>query len=483
MTDLALLRTYGFRGESLASILQQSSKIVIHTRPAGWVPFEKVLYPGGHTSIREKPDAIIGHLRGYGTKILVDGFLSNTPDQRKALDFKFELDRVIQLLEAYSIAHHRVEIILKYFDGDVITKFPSADSSEKRFLQVCGSELSPKDLFEVHYRSEDKKWQVNGWIGTKDSPKLKAQYMFLNNLPLGGKNLFEKLLARCAKKVPFIKRHSPLPSWYCLFITCPRNLYTVRVREQRKVPIFDKSESEDRAAREFKSSLKQFLVHQSGGVVISQESSSPQRPVTTMPAQPSCSDGPYGQNISVSRLIGPGICLVTSKKKQFPVADILRSSTHESGRESEEQVEVISTEKLSKSFSFSHGSKQTAKRSHDSPSFRDDAKAARLQGHQPLPRGFLGQTSTTTTSPERKSLPAHISEAHRLSSKNSEEILRDIRIVQNQLESAFQRLQKVEACLGVSSPRTKTRESLRKLAAQEENSSSGTASGSLLDKK
>jgi DNA mismatch repair protein MutL len=206
LEDLNQIKNLGFRGEALSSI-DQVSKILIKSRPKeiaedlGW-------------QIKNKNLEKIG--MSFGTVIEVSELFYNTPARKKFLKSKnIELRRIVELLEAFALAHPQVSFSLKNNQREIL-KFKK-EKIEKRIENVLGEDFSRK---LIPLKIEKEHFKISGFIF---HPQLareqqKKQFIFVNKRNIKNK----KIRATVKKSFSTLITKSAQPA-FILFIEVPEN--------------------------------------------------------------------------------------------------------------------------------------------------------------------------------------------------------------------------------------------------------------------
>lgn len=143
--DLWRLKTFGFRGEALASLAAVSELTLISRTKKDKTAFRIKSKFGAKTSV----NPISGEV---GTKIVIENLFENVPARLKFLKSESAENQAIrQIIKALALANPSVEF--KYFEDDkMVLLFQKADSALKRTGQVL-------DLPALHSAQD----QAEGW--------------------------------------------------------------------------------------------------------------------------------------------------------------------------------------------------------------------------------------------------------------------------------------------------------------------------------
>jgi DNA mismatch repair protein MutL len=170
--DLFDIRSFGFRGEALASIAEVS-RLRIRSRTAdqshGW---ELEVTHG-----RLTPPVECGC--PYGTTIEIRNLFENIPVRRKFLkSVATEFGQITEQFTRVAIAHPRLHLVLKHNDR-VVYQLPSVDRPLDRLQTFFGQELTDQLIPVESSQAGIRLW---GFVGhpSVSKPTRKQQYLFLN---------------------------------------------------------------------------------------------------------------------------------------------------------------------------------------------------------------------------------------------------------------------------------------------------------------
>jgi DNA mismatch repair protein MutL len=131
--DLWKLRTYGFRGEALASISAVSKLTLISRKPSA----ENASRVVSDFGKKNGPDEVGGQ---PGTKITVENLFENVPARLKFMrSASAEHTQIKQTLKALALCHPSVEFQI-FEEGEVVDIWPVAKTPLERAQQVLGVE-------------------------------------------------------------------------------------------------------------------------------------------------------------------------------------------------------------------------------------------------------------------------------------------------------------------------------------------------------
>lgn len=178
--DLEAIRTYGFRGEALASIAAVA-QVTMKTRRRDSDVGVVVQIEGGN-SPRVSYEA-----REPGTSIAVHNLFYNTPARRKFLKAaRTEFRHVAETVQRLALSHS--EIALKFISDDEVLLDLKPATLEARLLDIFGQRMVEgmvpvEESFEV--------LSIHGYIGkpTFGQKSRVHQYLFLNNRYIVSRNI------------------------------------------------------------------------------------------------------------------------------------------------------------------------------------------------------------------------------------------------------------------------------------------------------
>ncbi|MCL2347551.1 MAG: DNA mismatch repair endonuclease MutL [Planctomycetaceae bacterium] len=170
--DLFRIRTFGFRGEALASIAE-ISQMTIRSRTPEHHEGAEIRSEGGVFS----PVAPCGH--PVGTSIEIRNLFFNTPVRRKYLrSNQTELGHVTETFLRLAIPHPDVHFTLKHNDRMMYDLPPTSDGID-RIAKLFGKEVAD-DLIAVESRRGEV--GVSGYVAHPNQSRSnnRLQYFFLN---------------------------------------------------------------------------------------------------------------------------------------------------------------------------------------------------------------------------------------------------------------------------------------------------------------
>ncbi len=213
-SDLAAIRTLGFRGEALPSIASVS-RFKLRTRLRGELSGTEIVVEAGIVkTIRE-----IG--APEGTRIEVGELFYNLPARRKFLKADTaESAQVSRLVTQLALGYHEVGFVLRSGER-VLIEAPPAGSLEERFYQIYGDRA---DLVVVH--KEAAGITIRGFIAAlaETGPVRGPQHVFVN-----GRMVRDRTITHAIQQgysVATIKERSPEVH---LFLELPADRVDVNV--------------------------------------------------------------------------------------------------------------------------------------------------------------------------------------------------------------------------------------------------------------
>ncbi len=169
--DLFALKTMGFRGEALASIVAVA-QVELATRRADEELGTRIIMSGSVLEVQEPVVAPVG------SNFKVKNLFYNIPARRKFLKSnQTEFNNILTEFERVALANCEVEFSLKHNDNEVI-QLP-ASSFRKRIINLFGKRFNSQ-LVEVEVANS--LINIKGYVGTPESARKKGvlQYLFVN---------------------------------------------------------------------------------------------------------------------------------------------------------------------------------------------------------------------------------------------------------------------------------------------------------------
>lgn len=190
--DLFKLRSYGFRGEALASIAS-SSKLSCQSIQTNHL--------GGKIEIEGGRQISHSHLKGEkaGTSIFVKDLFFNTPARLKFVrSTQVEKNSIKRILNSFIIANPEVSFSIKWDEQEKVL-FPAIEKSDiqKRISKVFHG--NKKNVAPLHYfQAEYEGTKIHGYISLEGnkSNSGKHHYLFANNRIFNDKALHQSILRK-----------------------------------------------------------------------------------------------------------------------------------------------------------------------------------------------------------------------------------------------------------------------------------------------
>lgn len=169
--DLFALRTMGFRGEALASIVAVA-EVELFTRRAGDELGTRIAFSGSKLEAQE-PVAC-----PKGSNFKIKNLFFNIPARRKFLkSVQTEFNNIVTEFERVALINCDVDFVLTHNDSEVLNLL--AGSMRKRILDIFGKKITSQ-LIEVEVSSS--LLEIRGFVGAPESARKKGaqQYFFVN---------------------------------------------------------------------------------------------------------------------------------------------------------------------------------------------------------------------------------------------------------------------------------------------------------------
>ncbi|XP_053290834.1 DNA mismatch repair protein Mlh3 isoform X1 [Pleuronectes platessa] len=175
LEDLDDLRSYGFRGEALASIFSLSTLVEITSRTRSSVKTHVKVFKSGKGLGVFEADAA---RPSAGTTVVISNFFHGMPVRRKRVDAVLEAERIRHRVEAISLIHPSVSVTLRNdCTGAMVVQLSKARDTHHRFAQIHGIERAQK-LGEI--RHTHGQFEVSGHVGKEGHYNNSLQFLYVN---------------------------------------------------------------------------------------------------------------------------------------------------------------------------------------------------------------------------------------------------------------------------------------------------------------
>jgi len=218
--DLLNIKTFGFRGEALASIASVS-KVTLKTRKSGADLGTEIKIEGGKVISVNEVGAPVG------TSILVEDLFYNVPARKEFLkSAQTEYKAVLEIIDAYAFAEPNIG--LKFIHNEkAIYNLPPKDKLEDRAREILGKDKYKKmiPLFFEHPHAE-----IYGFTAKPElaSERKKNQYLFVNKRYVNSKSIAYAVKKAYGSLIP----NNTYPP-FVVFIDVPPNIVDVNVHPRK----------------------------------------------------------------------------------------------------------------------------------------------------------------------------------------------------------------------------------------------------------
>jgi DNA mismatch repair protein MutL len=233
--DLYHLRSYGFRGEALASVAA-TSRVTCQTQPQDLAKF------GGKIIINGGIEELLVPMKNpkHGTSLFIKNLFYNTPARLKFIKSKTsERIQMRKMLYAFLLSHPEIAFSIKWDDKEKETYSKEEDKNYyKRFSDIVypkKKEAAPILIAQNEYDGH-KVTVVFTLIPSKNSPN-KHQYLFANNRLFFDKNLHQTII----RNTDSIWKYGE-SGHYAIFIETPPEEIDVNVHPNKTQIKFSKSD-------------------------------------------------------------------------------------------------------------------------------------------------------------------------------------------------------------------------------------------------
>ena len=186
LEDLFSLRTFGFRGEALASIAAVS-RLKITTRKEGQLSGNEVRVEGGTLSDAGEAGC------PPGTSVEVRDLFFNVPARLKFLKSPgTELGHISEILAKTALANPQTRFQL-FHEGKLLANYPFRQDPSARLVEALGKEVEGK-LFP--FQLQQGELRADGFAGEPDltRPNGRGIYLFVNRRPVRDRLLTHAIL-------------------------------------------------------------------------------------------------------------------------------------------------------------------------------------------------------------------------------------------------------------------------------------------------
>jgi len=232
--DLHRIRTYGFRGEALASIVQVSRVKIVTRAKEGPLASLVLASAGKVEGVSETP-------REVGTTVEVKDLFFNLPVRRKSLkSSSIELRMCREMFERFALVQNNVDFTF-VSDRKIVYSFPATENAFERALLIL------EDLRKAHITFEEdlSDLKIRGIISPREitRPNRTGEYFYVNGRFVISEELHEVLM----KAYDLPKRRYPI---VVLFIETDPEKLDVNVHPSKIVVKFLEEERVKRALEE-----------------------------------------------------------------------------------------------------------------------------------------------------------------------------------------------------------------------------------------
>ena len=220
ISDLSQIRTYGFRGEAVASISSISKLKLesgVQNHKLGW----SLKVNGGRIEYQEP----IAHFKG--TRFIIEDLFFKTPVRKKFIkSYRSEDAKIRNKVVHFALVREDIRFTLIQNSREIYKLKPQ--SKKERIIDLFGKNFK-HSLLEVDFVIEEI--HIWGYISNPDLYKSdrKGQFMFVNQRPVEWR-YFSFLLKKCYDELLPTKAHP----FSFLFFTLPSDFIDVNVHPTKK---------------------------------------------------------------------------------------------------------------------------------------------------------------------------------------------------------------------------------------------------------
>lgn len=203
LEDLNELKSYGFRGEALASIRDIAGILEVVTRhKSSFKTYCKIFRNGKALKVTESclPRSNVG------TTVSAYDLFSSLPVRRKLVSDVFDLERIRQRLASIALTNPSVSFSLyNEASGQKCLQTHKSQSTVSTFSQLFGN-LKAKSLREICF--EKRSFRISGYVGLETYRNKNLQFVYVNSRLLL-KTKIHKLVNRLLNRSLLLKRTFP----------------------------------------------------------------------------------------------------------------------------------------------------------------------------------------------------------------------------------------------------------------------------------
>lgn len=190
--DIYRLRSFGFRGEALASVAA-SARVTCTTQPKDLnAEGGKIIIAGGHTEL-----LIAQQASTQGTAIYIKDLFFNTPARLKFIKSKVsEKSALKKMIYSFVLCHPEVTFTIKWDEKEKeIFKAVARDNASERIAQVFfGRKAETQNLIFSEEMYDNYRVRVYFTRETYTTPQYRHHYLFANKRFFQDKSLHSALL-------------------------------------------------------------------------------------------------------------------------------------------------------------------------------------------------------------------------------------------------------------------------------------------------
>jgi DNA mismatch repair protein MutL len=186
--DLEKIRSFGFRGEALASIAQVSEETTIETQQSVSPKGSISKFRSGETTLTES------YVKEQGTSVRVTNLFKNYPARLKFLKSSATENKYIeQIFKEIALVNKDIEFELNV-DGKQEYKLPAVKQRVERIYDIWGKDTASSFYQEEHYDGSQMKADIlisKPELAKKGTP---LQLVYVNNRPINNKTIHAAII-------------------------------------------------------------------------------------------------------------------------------------------------------------------------------------------------------------------------------------------------------------------------------------------------
>ncbi len=221
--DLYSLKSFGFRGEALASIASIAKVTCSSAKKEDDKDGGKIVFQAGREKAHERQE----NLR-KGTSLFIKDLFFNTPARLKFIkSAQSEKNAIKRVIDSFIIANPLVKFIIKWDDEDKVV-YPATNNPRERVAKLFNPRKKNPEVWEFSGQYEGHK--VYGYLSQNSTRgnAHKKNFLFGNSRLFTDRQIHQTILRSAEGHYPIGES-----GHYCVFIDVPESLIDVNVHPNK----------------------------------------------------------------------------------------------------------------------------------------------------------------------------------------------------------------------------------------------------------